>query len=102
MANILLWLTSGNTSLKILRPDYTKRNTEIDTTVIRGSESYRCATEKKRTGHILDCKTIKSLNMFNDTDDFVFFVFLHTENLGTQIRWNRMSKQVCCCETSVT
>jgi len=47
MANILLWLSSGNTSLKILRPDYTKRNTEIDTTVIRGSESYRCATEKK-------------------------------------------------------
>ena len=77
---------SGNTSLTsnclIQYRDYTKHNTETDTTAPRGCKTYTYATENPkldifRTGKQMNCKTC--LDFF-----FFTFSFLYAENFGVQ------------------
>ena len=102
----MLILGSKNTSfaLKCTRIqcwDYTKHNTETDTTAVRGHQIYTCATkkERKRAGHILPWKTNDhktTRNIYNCIFGEIF-IFLYSKQFKdtkyAQIIWVNRSEQ---------
>ena len=62
--------------LRIQRRNYTKCNTENDTMAASGHETYTCAMEKPRTGHMLHWKTNEQQNLSRNIYDCIFWEIL--------------------------